>query len=107
MSATTPTVTAAPEAARREPLWYKAAAGALVLAGFPEPLVRTGLPGRVLPRLFAAGIAGTVIALIQYTPWAPLPDRMDSTVAGIAAGLVGGPLMIAALHRIRRALRIG
>ena len=48
-------------------------------------------------------VLAAVLAAVQHTPWAPLPRRHTSTLAGIATGCA----VMAALLRVaeRRALR--
>ena len=46
-----------------------------------------------------------LVAVLQQTPYAPLPDRHDSTVAGMAFGMATFATVLRLLHRRRGLVR--
>ena len=46
-----------------------------------------------------ATLAAALVAVLQQTPYAPLPDRHDSTVAGMAFGMASFATVLRLLHR--------
>ena len=50
-------------------------------------------------------LVAALVALLQQTPYAPLPDRHDATVAGMAFGMATFAAVLRLLHRRRGLVR--